>query len=337
MLRRPYADALRDAGPLTVWAGPPESGYVRGLRLSAGEASVSFVAWYLRLLRASVTGKPVFAFNAGEFGVTKAYFGGMIAALPVLALIKVKGGRVVWLGGGVKVRKSGFMWPFDLLARWCDVLLWRDVDSPRLMGRGAVMPDWGFGLDGQQTLAPDGPVTERPLLAISLRGDREYPSLRWVRAVRELATRLSLEPVVVVQVEDDDAMGSRLARDLGARFVGWQFDDHLAQEAVVRATYAQSRVTLSDRLHGLIIAATEGSVPLGWCDRATRKISQHMEVVGLPWVGPDGRDNADRIGELTPDALAELVPLAHSGVRSARIRVDAVRADLHDTLTSISR
>lgn len=331
MLRRPLSDLYRSAGDIHVWTGAPGTGYEAGLRLAETESAPSFLQWVRDYTTATLRGRPTFVFNAGEFAVTKAYFFGIIILAPTLLLARAKGARIVWVGAGVRGRRRFFMWPFDALARAASDLRWRDVASTGLMGRGDVMPDWGFGLGPGGEVAPaitDPGVRDRVTMTISLRGDRERPSDHWVDSVRKLAERLGLGVVCVAQVEDDDELARELANKLGADIVGWGDGDHWEQEKRVRAAYSRSALTLSDRLHGLIIAATEGSVPLGWCEATTIKIANHFDVVGAEWVSCGDVSPVQLIDGLERSQLKALSARSAAVMSAARARVDAVRAAL---------
>ncbi|KJL29301.1 hypothetical protein [Microbacterium oxydans] len=331
MLRRPLADLYRSVGPIRVWSGAPASGYAAGLRIAAEESSPTFRNWAWEFTIAAMRGRPTFVFNAGEFGVTKAYFFGLLALAPALILARAKGSRIVWAGAGVKNRRKYFMWPFDALARAAGDLRWRDVTSTSLMGRGRTMPDWGFGIGpgGQSAPALDvAEPTSRHKIALSLRGDRTEPSEEWLDAVDRLAHRLDREIVCVVQVQDDDALMRRVADRLGAELVGWGDGDHWAQEQRVREAYSQSVLALSDRLHGLVIAATEGAIPLGWCEATTVKVTNHFEVIGADHVGPGGSPVVDLIDALDEARIVELSVESTARIIDARARVDAVREEL---------
>lgn len=335
MLRRVYADRLRSMGRLQVWAGDPASGYVAGLRLAPGELAPGYLSWSTRFARTAVTGNGVFAFNAGEFVPTRRYVAGVVTLLPLILLHKARGGRIVWLGAGVRRTLRGFTWPFSLLARWCDDLLWRDAGSSQLMGRGGVMPDWAFASGGEPVSrdavgseASEPRVQHRHRLAVALRGDREPPSDRWIEAVRALARRLRLDVVVVVQVARDQPVGEAVAARLGAELHSWNTDDHWEQEQSVRQVYRTSRLVLSDRLHALVMGATEGAVPAGWCESASDKIARHFDVVGASWVKTGAGSPCELLDELDERRLRELEAATKRAVSTARSEVDEVERRL---------
>lgn len=331
MLRRPLAETYREIASIRVWTGAPRSGYVSGLQITEQENMKSFGAWARSYARAVIKGKPAFVFNAGEFVVTKAYFFGVLALAPLLILAAAKGAPIVWVGAGVKSRRRFFMWPFDLLARSATELRWRDVVSPGVMKRGGVMPDWGFGFGpggGSKPVLDTTDIASREYIAISLRGDRSEPSDLWIDSVQRLAERLGRKLIFVVQVAEDDRLASRLAQRLDADIVQWEDGDHWLQEQRVRLAYSNSVLAISDRLHGLIIATTEGCIPLGWCESTTSKVANHFDVVGAEWVAPGDSPSAALLDRLDLHAVRELASRSTAVSKYARERVENVRRDL---------
>jgi hypothetical protein len=220
------------------------------------------------------------------------------------------------------------MWPFAALARVADVLVWRDNGSGRLLRAAPAMPDWAFGLPPGGLLDDLPRAADRDCVVVSLRSDRPMPSPEWIASVDALATRLDAEVVVVAQVERDDARARQVGRLLGATVVGWTCDDHAVQERTLRDIYRRAHVAVSDRLHVLVLAATEGAVPLGWCERATSKIDRHFAVVGAEWVGAGPGTPAARLDALDGAALDELSRRSVAVVRDAAAEVRRVAAHM---------
>lgn len=44
----------------------------------------------------------------------------------------------------------------------------------------------------------------------------------------------------------------------------------------MREVFSESLIVIGDRLHGLIVGATEGAVPLGWVESSSGKIARHF-------------------------------------------------------------
>jgi hypothetical protein len=165
-------------------------------------------------------------------------------------------------------------------------MIWRDVGSSRALG-GGTGPDWAFGEDGRAlgVVREPGP---RDVLAISLRAGGHVPSDAWVDGVRLACRRLGLRPVTFVQVRRDGPPNEALAARLGADHAAWAVeDDHRAQEVRVRALLSRAAVVLSDRLHVLVVGATEGAVPVSAFEHPDIKIGRSMTAAGIDGVSAD--------------------------------------------------
>ncbi|WP_336641750.1 polysaccharide pyruvyl transferase family protein [Microbacterium sp. USHLN272] len=325
VLRRPYADVLRTASALTVWAGDPAEGYVAGLGLRESEISRSYSSWLANLWKDALVGRAAFAFNPGEFTVTRKGFIMILPALAPIILIRARRRPIIWAGAGVRATRRGYTWPFRFIARSASVLTWREPSSAARIGAGAELaPDWAFGIDASGTPA------ERSFLALSLRGDRPPPTVEWLQAVRSFAARAGLTPLVVTQVRRDEARSREIASFLGCDIVGWETERHDSAERRVRDVYSRSRVILSDRLHALIIGATEGALPLGWTSDASPKIEHHLSTVGLESFSLAGQESLDALRTFGPGDLvlreektAYAMGRARDDLRSLRARIVA--------------
>lgn len=336
-LRRPYVHSIKSFNDVQVWGGrkPESDGYLSGLQLSENEISPSFFSWYRKLCLDLTKRKVNFAFNAGAFGVTKEYFFGILAILPLLVVLKLRGGKVLWLGSAIATKKKGFTWPFFILAGIADSMRWRDTESSSVFVKRKSMPDWAFGakpLVSEEQI--DDVSRRRNKLVLSLRGDRTYPSEEWLDLVEDLANRLRLQIVVCVQVKEDQLYAEKMADRFAAELVGWEYETHIDQERLVRSVYKDTQLILSDRLHGLIIAATEGAVPLGWCESSTTKISRHFNQVNAQWVSCDPGSVNSSIRDLTADQVdiwhGEIVEI----VGSAAGDIDKVVLEIGEVLES---
>ncbi len=343
-LRRPYCSAIRRAGRIRAYTADPDGRYDANIGLQADESFQKFLPWYIAFIKDTVVGRPGFAFNAGEFGVTRSYFFGMVLLLPWLAILRLKGAPIVWVGSSIGSTRKGFMWPFDLLLRMATFVHWRDDRSQVVMAGGSVMPDWAFALGsaerqpnadrrGGPPYAPTGDLEHRRSLAVCLRGDREYPSELWLAAVRVLADRLDLRPVVVVQVEEDTAMARMLAKDLDGSLVQCSpVEGHRWAEETVRSAYRTCRLVISDRLHGLIIGATEGAVPLAWCAQRTDKVKRHFDTIGAGWVSRNLAESLAGFATLCDADLVGMARLNDNAVAEARERVQNLAVKLTEHL-----
>lgn len=293
ILRRAYLDALRSCGALRVWTKGASPEFESGLGLKDGDSTViSFRAWYRGASIAAIRGRALLALNGGEVPVSKRGALRIASLIPLILLTRLGGGVVVWNGAGIPVHVSALIPVYRIAARLVTIATWRDAKSRMTMRSGQVVPDWAFGLRATQTLDID---QERDLLAVILRGDQPLPDASWISWVRHQARTLALNPVVVVQVQRDASNAALLANSLGGTVLIWKDGGtHAEQEQRVRGIYQRSRLALGDRLHGLIVAATEGAVPLGWVPSSTGKIGRHFDAAGMPWTGAfEGRESSE--------------------------------------------
>lgn len=339
VLRRAYLDVVRPLGRLHVFVGDKSDGYVGGLGLSPDDVVHRVPASWRRCVRDGLLAGSLYGFDSGETEVRRPYARRYARLAPLLAVNRARGGAAVQVGNGVRASEPWRV-PISGVLRLCDVVAWRDAWSRDLMGVGTVAPDWGFALGPDAGTLRSG--TDRPLLAVSVRqgtGDvrREPPDAAWSARVRALADGLGLTPVVVTQVGRDGPLGDRLARELGAEHVGWADEDHARQEARLRDVYRSCSHVLSDRLHVVVVAATEGAVPVGLTapgpaagsapGAAPDKVERTLTAAGITGTCLP-RDVAD-----VDAAVGTLAGLSRDGVvdavLDARAQLDALADRIH--------
>lgn len=276
VLRRAYLRSLRGRGRLCVLA--PNEDYASGLGLISDDVIYrSKSAWLLGALRAAVHRKLDFAVNAGEFVGTRRELVRSIWQPLLGILARGTGGTVILAGASIRPGTSVWLSPLPILSRLSSYPSWRDSYTCLKLGRGEAQPDWAFALGGEDASDPGIP---RDYLSVSFRGDRNPLSLAAVTEIMDLAVRLDVRIKVVVQVRRDQEASEILAARLGAELVSWPEEvDHFDHEATVRKVYRQSVATISDRIHALIIGATEGSTPVGFATGSVAKIERTFSGV----------------------------------------------------------
>jgi hypothetical protein len=328
LLRRQLLDWLRGSGPLHVYLGQSPAGYAEGLRLQPEDVQYrSFAAWYLAGLRSAARGTASYVFKPGEIQLTLVGMKEHLSMLPLLALVRARGGAVARVGVGsrnfARVPRA-LIWPSIALS---NLSLWRDSATAAYLGSGSVMPDLGFGEGGE---APH-PDERRTLLIVSMRADQPYPSTAWLTAVRETAARHGLQIRTVTQVLRDNDRTLRLAADLGGEAVGWDGTGHDEQEERLRKLYRRAALAVSDRLHVLVGAVTEGAAPAALLVNSSDKIARHFAAAGIHDVsistpGLSAAELIDRLEHLIgrrPGIQAQLLA-ARGELQSANDRLDRV-------------
>jgi hypothetical protein len=280
LLRRQLLDWLRGNGPLHVYLGRSPEGYAEGLRLQPEDVQYrSFKEWYLAALRSAARGSASYVFKPGEIQLTLIGMKEHLSMLPVLALVRARMGVVARVGVGsrnfARVPRA-LIWPSIALS---NLTLWRDSATADYLGNGSVMPDLGFGEGGGGTV--DHSAEGRNLLIVSMRADQPYPSPQWLAAVRDIAARHGLQIRAVTQVVRDNDKTIRLAADLGGEADGWDGTGHDEQEERLRELYRRAVIAVSDRLHVLVGAVTEGAVPAAMLVNSSDKIARHFAAAGI--------------------------------------------------------
>lgn len=335
VLRRGFLDHLRTISPLTVFVGGKPESYLSGLALQPHDVAVRDNGEWRSIVSRELTKGGVYAFDTGEREVDRAFAKRYLKLAPLLLANRVRGGTAVHLGIGVR-ESTPWRKPIGVIVRICDLVSWRDRQSQEIMGFGAITPDWAFALGSpaETLLDADAP---RPRLAIAVRQSlhhaaRDRPDDAWVEKVRRLADRLGLEPIVVAQIERDGPVTIDLAERIGCEALTWLDDDHARQEERLRQIYRESAIVLTDRLHGAVIAATEGAIPIALSTGPMDKVARTLTSVGIEGTSV-GRGIPDEsvLNDVVDDALARRASIMESVV-DARRRLEAVTAELRRRL-----
>ncbi|MGV8881641.1 MAG: glycosyltransferase [Rhodoglobus sp.] len=169
-----------------------------------------------------------------------------------------------------------------------NLVVWRDEASRAWAGRGTVAPDWAFSLGSEPDALKARHEAVGPVRVIlSLRGDRPEPSPEAIDELRSTLASTGATPVVICQVRRDGDRSAWLARELDGELVPWPAArSHAEQEAVLRAEYSHATWVVSDRLHVLIAAMTEGAVPLAAVPDTTGKVARTLAGLDLVPVVP---------------------------------------------------
>ena len=94
---------------------------------------------------------------------------------------------------------------------------------------------------------------------------------------------------------------------------------------MLRREYAGMRLILSDRLHALLIAMSEGAVPLGLAEATTEKLARHFDALGLPWATAPADKRIARLAALDDAALTRYAEEAGRRLADARRELADVR------------
>lgn len=304
-LRRAFLGVVRPAGDLQVFVGSRDDGYLSGLGLHDGDTLYrSSDRWRSALSRSVTEGRMMYAFNAGEMELERGYALRYLRLAPLLAANRLRGGRAVHAGFGIRT-PTPWRLPITSVLRLCDIVTWRDAASMRAMGIGGVTPDWAFGLGmpNKELLDADG-AQGRSTIAVAIRYNDLAPDERWVSSVTSLADRLGAKITVAAQILRDGPLAEELAARLGGDALPWIGTSHSDQEERLRALYRRSSLLLTDRLHGAVMAVTEGAVPLALGRAPRSKVTRTLDAVGIAGVAVDSRlADADALAETAMEVL----------------------------------
>lgn len=283
VLRRPFLEALRESGQLNVFVGnrPPE--YLSALGLDGTERIFrNSKAWRRAVLSDVKRTGAIYAFNAGEIEVTRPYAAHYLRLMPVLLLNKLRGGRNIHVGIGIRQR-TRWVTAVNAALALCDLVSWRDALSQETAGRGRVTPDWAF-LEGasDQELLERSVDESRNTIVVAPRYNGYRLSNEWRNQIREVAEELGLTLVTLAQIERDNDAARELAAHWGVESILWQNADHATHEVQVRRAYAEARVVLSERLHALVIGGTEGAFPVALGHSPKEKAARTLAAAGFP-------------------------------------------------------
>ncbi|MBG6213262.1 hypothetical protein RCH23_000864 [Cryobacterium sp. CAN_C3] len=339
LLRRQLLDWLRASGPLHVYVGDAPDGYAQGLGLGPDDVQYrSFGRWYTAALLSAARGRASYVFKPGEIQLTLTGMKEHLAMLPVLALVRARHGRVARIGVGSRnfsPLPRALMGPSIALS---NVSFWRDAATAGYLGQGGIMPDLAFASTGAGSNGADRNGTAgRDVLVVSMRSDLDYPSAAWLAGVRAVAADNGLEIWCVTQVLRDDDKCGQLAVDLGGQTLRWNGTAHDEQEQRLRALYRRAALAVSDRLHVLVGALTEGAVPAALLvDAKSDKIARHFAAAGLHDVSiaSSGLSAAEITGRLQNLLGRRAAILA--GLAQAQGELQTVRRLLDQVLTTES-
>jgi len=288
-LRREYLNALRGVTDVVhVFVADHTQDYIDGLGLKRTDRTYSSSRkWISTLIRMTFRGRSSFAFNAGETQPTKRRLVFWIASGVCIVAMRAGGGKGVHAGVGLRSPipdASTKLMRFALSSS--NIVTWRDHKSALAVGRGKVRPDWAFGAGTpSDDLLDDSAEGSRRYLTITMRFDRPLPNEGWIASIVEFASQQNLEMVLIAQVERDIDRCNELSVMLGGvPVVQWSSRNHAAVETETRHIYKQSAAVVSDRLHALVFAATEGAVPIGYSTGDPEKLERTLEAAGLSGV-----------------------------------------------------
>lgn len=321
-LRLAYLNAARGEGRrLHIYFGAATPDYISGFALARRDRVYTHRPTWLAAGDEAQRG--IHFLNAGEINPPAGLFPNIHRTRELRRTVEA-GGVFIAAGFGIKDPTAVGNVEFDDVLRNAAIVSWRDAPSRDAAGFGDVAPDWAYSL-GTPT-SQWAPADERPLLVVTLRFDRAWPGPQWIASVRDLAARTSTRIVTLAQVSRDAPRAVRLADELGGEYLMPPSMDHATLDAYARGAFKMSRFVVSDRAHGLIIAASEGAYPIGSA-ADPQKIHRLLDTAHLG-------DLVGRYDQLDDFAnqLDEHMPRLAPSIDAARDELATLTARIHDVI-----
>ncbi|MGY2066387.1 polysaccharide pyruvyl transferase family protein [Blastococcus sp. SYSU DS0619] len=289
------------------------------------------VSWLGSLLRHVVRGQAMLVYAPGPQGLDDTLRGiarGVAnAALAVVCSSLARGVLIVGRAYRGSGRFAGAI--ARLTVRRARLVSLRDSLSAETVGvSGApVFPDLGILPEESRAWAPS--VSDRKVLALSLRSDRDLPPGLLTELI-DWARDNTMTIVFVTQVRRDEERHMSLSRTIpGSVVVGWE-GSHADQLERVLAAYRGSVAVVSNRLHGLLLGWTQGAQPIPLIDAFDTKIIPTLGSIHPDLHAADGRSP---IGEVITAALDQ-APASAAALAAGRERLQLLRELVQRSLAS---
>lgn len=283
VLRRRLLRALTTTETkVNVYSGRASDGFLEAMEFSTQSIYTARWRWMLSLCWSALFKPTVLVHNAGEIRLDLKTIQAQTALLLPQLLIRLRGGQNFRVGCAVADSSTRTAMLAALLVRisghLTTVSRWRDTESSRKFGNFPVSPDLAFGEMGSESRFGD----VRDSLTVTFRSDRPSPSDDVLREIRTFAEEHKLQLKAVVQVRRDRQLMTSISQRFDMELVDWpESRSHIQQEKMVREEYRRSRLVISDRIHALIIGATEGALPASVLAYPDQKVGRHFRPVGI--------------------------------------------------------
>jgi glycosyltransferase involved in cell wall biosynthesis len=276
-IRNTALEWIRKSGSRTVaFVGAMPEGYIDTFDIDLSvEWERNSVRYQVRLWKSILTRRASIVFAPGPqvFGPRWRSMVKSMVNFANVTGVRLSGGKVLAVGRSLRGRGALAARLESAIVDTFQMFVVRDTRSAEVLGRNLLnAPDLAFEHTGVV-------AHRRDLAVISLRGDRAIDSVALGLVVQQLAAQ-GLTPVLVTQVRRDDDQHKLLAETLGIRALLWDGHSHVEQMRLVRETYAQAQVVVSNRLHALIFGMQSNAVPVAVLDVGSDKLTSTLQ----PWV-----------------------------------------------------
>jgi hypothetical protein len=330
-IRATLLDWLAERGsPVRAYAGGMPEAYLAAFDAPGNVTWVhGKAAFEMQLIWASVRGRSAIVFAPGPQTLSDrpSALGKTLLNLANVIMVRLAGGPALAVGRSFRGSASMAKRLERLLVGHFDYFAVRDdVSAGVLAAPLALEPDLAFA----QKCEGRTPAHNRRSVAVSLRGDRPIDEAG-LNGLIEALRSVDVDVVLVTQVKRDDAQHRALAETYGLRAVLWENASHETQFRRARDAYSEARFVISNRLHALLLAAQEGSLPVAIRDAQWDKTRSTLQ----PWLplSSTGEDLAARDGrswmETPTSKELQDFAIAHE---AARERLLAMKRELQSWL-----
>ena len=290
VIRRRVLAWSRGLGEIHAYVGRTTPGWVEELELREDEhvyGAESRRSWLRKLVVGR--GKRTLVFDPGEVPLGRSHLKSEVMFLAVVLMLRIRGGIVIRPPRAVGEVSPVVASLYRASSRLSHVVLWRDKPSMDRMRVGRISPDTAFAEPAVTGL----PTSGRETILISMRGPRPFPSDNWFAGIETFARRHRLKILVMSQVDEDETRSKEIADRFGpgvAEYLPWGARTDLEQEREIRRVYERTLITISDRLHVLILSAQAGSFPVEIAPAPRPKVRTHFETIGVTGTTVDSAD-----------------------------------------------
>jgi len=320
MHRRVLVEWLGKSADMHVYVGAAPDSFLDAINIDSNHHILyrSVSSWLRGCLSASA--EDAFVFTSGQMRLRPKRLLGELALFPFVWRMKRQGVAVLRIG--VEALPHAVLSPslFNSFIRHTECV-WRDEKSREIFSCGTVIPDLAFKEFNDSGKRGD-------VLAVSMRGDRKYPSQKWFSLVRHIARIHELRPVTLTQVRRDSHRNAEIASELGCDHVDWSSNvSHVVQEKRLNAVYCEASVVLSDRLHVLIAGANHHAVPISPQSEYNEKVNKHFRVIGLKDVAFNLRNLSMAEAKCKVDNLPHTRNKVLTCLKEAKLKLTRVQED----------
>ncbi|MET2011799.1 hypothetical protein ABXJ56_09630 [Microbacterium chocolatum] len=313
VIRRLGLEWCRSVGLPHVYVGSGRGAWLEDLELDPSDVVFTSSRVWLKALVRALPSRPVLVVEPGEFSLTRPFYPWAGAHALLAVLVRLFGGRVIQLPRALARSDRSGRALYRAFTHTANLTLWRR-DIPTKARTAVRSPDIAFS----EIPDTDDDPSARDTIVVSVRGDREAPSIEALGVLRADAAVNGCRLVFLAQVEADNDWAREGASAMACESSVWDADvSSPTHESHVREIYRRSKAVLSDRLHVLVMAAAEGALPVAYSRVRADKAVAHFAAAGV---------DVSAYGD--EDVLGSQQPVSDALRQSMRVRAELKQAGI---------